>query len=225
MSSQSLTLVCFAVKEEAKFFKPLARAQSDVQILLTGMGSANAEKTLQSFLTKKLPRLVVSAGFAGGLKPGLSTGTVLFEIQGDKPAFRTALAAAGAVPATFHFAQRVATLSSEKRRLRESTGADAVEMESYVISRICADRQVPSVTVRVVLDTLEEDLPLDFNQLLTPDHRLDGRKLAIALLRSPGKIRSLLRLQKQSDLCAQRLAQVLAQVFLKNLQAARAPVL
>lgn len=216
MPPHSFTLVCFAVKEEAKFFTPLVRARSDVQTLLTGMGSANAAKALHTFLGQNFPSLAISAGFAGGLKPGLSAGTVLFETQAGNPALHAALASAGARPARFAFAQRVATRSAEKQRLGESTGADAVEMESHVISRICHERQVPCVTVRVVLDRLEEDLPLDFNQLMTSEQRLDGGKLAITLLRSPGKIRSLLRLRKQSDFCAQCLAQVLTQVLLRN---------
>src|SRR5262249_44359975 len=152
MPTQSFTLVCFAVKEEAKFFKPLARARSDIQILLTGMGPANAEEALHSFFAQNLPSLVVTAGFTRGLKPGLSRGTVLVETHADNAALHTALAEAGALSAKFHFARRVATLSSEKQHLRQSSGADAVEMESHVISRICDGRQVPCVTVRVVLD-------------------------------------------------------------------------
>jgi len=216
MSDPPITLFCFAVKEEAKFFKPLVLARSDIRILLTGMGSNNAQRALRATFANYLPTRVISAGLAGGLKPGLSTGTVLFDIKGDNIALHTALIAAGALPARFHFADHVATLSSEKQRLRETTGADAVEMESQAISQICAERKVASLTVRVVLDPVQEDLPLDFNQLMTSDLRLDSAKLAISLLKDPLKVLELLRLRKQTNLAAKRLAQVLAQVFLKD---------
>jgi hypothetical protein len=45
---------------------------------------------------------------------------------------------------------------------------------------------------------------------MTPDMKLDGRKLALTILQSPGKIPALLRLQKQTKFVAQKLADVLA---------------
>jgi adenosylhomocysteine nucleosidase len=215
MNPAALTLVAFAVKEEAKFFKPLASTRSNVEILLTGMGSPNAEKALRGFLKNRRPGLVVSAGFAGGLKPGLASGTVLFSNPEDEGLAR-ALAAAGSQSARFHFARRVATQAQEKKRLYEQTEADAVEMESQTIGAVCREHGIPSVTVRVVLDTVDEDLPLDFNQLLTPDERMDMGKLALALVKRPGKIPSLLRLREQSDTAAKRLAEVLGRVWLQG---------
>ena len=52
--------------------------------------------------------------------------------------------------------------------------------------------------MRVILDTANEDLPLDFNQLMTADQKMSYGKLALALVKSPGKVGALLRLQKQS---------------------------
>lgn len=211
-----LTLVCFAVKEEAKFFKPLADGQPNIQTLLTGMGSHNAAKALQKQLANSPPGLVVSSGFAGGLKPGLATGSILFSNPGNI-AIEKALLKTGAEPARFCFSERIVTLAQDKKRLHEKTGAAAVEMESQIIAGLCQERQIPCVTVRVVLDTAEEDLPLDFNRLLTEDERMDFGKLAMALLTRPGKIPALWRLGKRSDQAARRLAGALKEVFLKEI--------
>jgi adenosylhomocysteine nucleosidase len=207
------TLVCFAVKQEAAAFIRLARNRKDIQVLITGMGARNAETSVRRTLDSARPRRVVTAGFAGGLRPGLQGGTVVFAAEGQSELNR-ALQAAGAEPARFHFVERVASTVAEKRRLREQTGADAVEMESKVICAICREQGIPSATVRVILDPSNEDLPLDFNELMTSDQNLDGRKLARAVLESPGKIRGLVRLQNQSKAAARKLAEVLKQTLL-----------
>ena len=204
-------LVCFAVKEEARPFQKLVSGRGDVEVLIVGMGKRNAEGAIRAALAKERPGLVLTCGFAGGLRPGLTTGTVVFVCDAGAGLNETLLQA-GAQPARFHCAERVAATAAEKQALREVTTADAVEMESGYICGVCREQGVACATVRVVLDTAEQDLPLDFNRLMTPDLRLDSSKLALALLKSPGKVSALRRLQRQSKDAADKLAQVLAQV-------------
>jgi len=208
--------VCFAVKEEAKAFRDAAAALPQVRVLLTGMGRHNAERAMRAALDKESPRLVVSSGFAGGLNPDLNHGAVVFSTESDA-ALQAALQRAGAKPARFHCAEQVASSAEQKKALRAATGADAVEMESEAIAKLCRERAVPCATIRVILDTANEDLPLNFNQLMTPDQRLAPGKLALALARAPGKIPALLRLQRQSAAAAERLAEVL-QRFLSEVE-------
>ena len=207
MPPSPFTLFCFAVKEEAAPFKNASASRPDIQILLTGMGQRNAEKSIGAKLSNEKPTLVLTAGFAGALNPDLSLGTVLFSC--DEAHLQPRLLAAGALPARFHCANRVASTATEKRQLLETTHADAVEMESQIISNICREHQIPCATIRVILDTASEDLPLDFNFLMTADQEMDYRKLAFSLAKSPSKIAALLRLQKQSKAAAESLASVL----------------
>ena len=200
-------LVCFAVPAEARFF-----TARDVRTLITGIGRKSAEAALRKALASVQPSLVLSCGFAGGLNPELPAGAVVFDAD-QAAGLEDGLTKAGAHPARFHCVDRVATTVAEKRRLRDATGADAVEMESAVLRALCRERHLPSATVRAISDTASEDLPLDFNALMTPRQKLSYVRLAGALVAAPGKIAALRRLQRQTTLAAKNLARVLAEVI------------
>lgn len=215
-------LVCFALKEEAAPFHRVAARHPGVVTLIVGIGRANAEKSVRHFLAGGVqpPELVLTCGFAGGLNPDLKLGAVVFEIELSEPQLpsansqlRAKLLAAGAKPAKFFCADTIATTVAEKKLLREQTGADAVEMESAAIHAVCAEKNLPCATVRVVSDTAHEDLPLDFNALAKADKSLDFGKLFFAIAKSPGKIPQLMQLQKKTKFAAERLADVLAKIL------------
>jgi adenosylhomocysteine nucleosidase len=210
------TLICFALKEEAGPFRKFAAEKADVSVLIVGIGRQNAERSIRQHLAMQTPELVMTCGFAGGLNPDLKLGDVIFELskQSGPPyvGCDKDLMAAGAKPVKFLCADRIATTVAEKEKLRNETGADAVEMESGAIHAVCRERGVGCVTVRVISDTANEDLPLDFNALARPDQSLDFGKLAWAIARSPGKIGALMELQKKTSFAARQLAAVLDRI-------------
>ncbi len=225
------TLICFALREEAAPFRKLAAGRADFSILIVGIGRQNAEKSVRDFLATQAPERVLTCGFAGGLNPDLKLGEVVFEMlpgscRSDEAPTKTRnifepthagcyeqLIAAGAKPATFFCADRIATTVAEKKALRVQTGADVVEMESAAIHAVCRERGLPCITVRVISDMANEDLPLDFNALAKPDKSLDFGNLAWAIAKSPGKIPQLMALQKKTQFAAEQLASVLEKII------------
>lgn len=202
-------LVCFAVKEEAKFFA-LAAVRSGIscQTWITGMGRKNAAEGIRQAVAAVKPERVITAGFAGGLNPKFKCGTVLYDQDFDA-GVGPELEDLGAIPAKFYCHKRVAITAEEKRQLWSFSGADAVEMESSVIRTICREYHIPSATVRVISDDATQDLPLDFNALMTSEERINYLKLAWMVLSRPSRIPKLIDFQQQTLAAARRLGAVL----------------
>ena len=182
------------------------------RMMVSGMGQGRALAACRVALEHAEPEWVLTCGFAGGLNPSLALGDIIHD---SDPWFPLSLEAPTLVsrPAVFHCSPRIAVSQSEKARLRAETSSDVVEMESGVIRDLCRARGVPAATLRVVSDVAGEDLPLDFNALLTPSHDLHPGRMATALLRSPWKVVSLLRFQRRVGWAARRLAQAVALVL------------
>lgn len=201
-------LVTFAVKEEMKFFP----GGPGIRRYITGMGRDNAEAAIAAALEEIHPKLVLTCGFAGGLNPILKSNEIVFSADDGSPIYDS-LKQAGATPVTFFCARRVAITSEEKQRLWRGMGSDAVEMESESIRDYCRERDIPSATVRVISDTAHEDLPLDFNTLLSPAQKIHYGKLTWALVRAPFKLAELLAFQQKTVDAAKSLGEFLTKAL------------
>jgi nucleoside phosphorylase len=201
-------LVTFAVKEEMKFFP----GALGIRRYITGMGRDNADDAIAAAVAQIRPRLVLTCGFAGGLNPVLKSNEIVFSAEEGTPLHDT-LKQAGATPVSFFCARRVAITSEEKQRLWRGMGADAVEMESESIREYCRDRNIPAATLRVISDTALEDLPLDFNTLMSPAQKIHYGKLTWALVRAPFKLAELLAFQQKTIDAAKSLGEFLNKVI------------
>jgi len=213
-------LVCFAVKEEAKFFSPLrevrvakgareqVRMRAFCQVWITGMGRTNAARGIREAIAKVKPDRIITAGFAGGLNPKLKVGDILYDEDFDA-GLGSQLEDLGAISAKFCCHKRVAITAEEKFALWQETSADAVEMESSVIRTICKEFRIPSATVRVISDDAHQDLPLDFNALMTSEDKINYPKLIWTVLSRPSRIPKLMEFQRQTIAASQKLGSVL----------------
>lgn len=231
MSRVSRTFFLFAVVHEARpFVKRLSALDPSVrripplsgstdpawkcragEIHVGGMGQSNAAAVMEHLKPGRSDR-VLTCGFAGGLNATLATGDVVFDVDPELEEIGRILEDGGGRRVRFHCDSRVATTPAEKAVLRGGTGADAVEMESGVIRRLCRDRGVSSATVRVISDAAHESLPLDFNALMTPRMTMHYGKLAGTLASRPWVIPRLMRFQKHLGAASGALAESLVRL-------------
>jgi nucleoside phosphorylase len=202
------TLVCFAVEQEAAAFRKRLADSPHVHVIVTGMGRRNAQRAVTAALDGVSH--VITSGFAGALDPALQIGDVLYQTSDREMAAK--LQHAGARAGTFHCSEFIAVTAASKAALFASSKAHAVEMESEGIRQVCNGHHIPCTTVRAISDTAGEDLPLDFNRLVTSDQALSGWKLAVAILAAPHKIPALARLGRNSSRAAARLSDVLCRI-------------
>jgi adenosylhomocysteine nucleosidase len=210
-AAPSPVLITFAVPEEAQPLRALLPDTWPVTVLLTGVGAEAACRTVSPALTRIRPALVLTSGFAGGLKPELRSGDVVYETTGA-PGLQPRLEALG-TPVTFLTVRRVVSTVADKQELRRATGADAIEMESTAIRSLCLEAGVPCATVRVISDAANEGLPLDFNRCLTPAGRLIPGRILMECARHPAAIPALIRLRSVTRQAARCLASALRQVL------------
>lgn len=213
--SQPTWLICFAVKEEAAPFRRVAGSHpEEVRTLITGMGWRNAENSFRTAIAENRPDRVITSGFAGGVNPELPSGMLVYSDKSTLP-----FPSPGATrvrPARFHCVERIAVTAMEKQQIRAATGAEVIEMESGVIERTCLEFGIPCLTLRVILDAAGEDLPLNFNALLNEQDAVDPVKLAMALVRNPGRVPALIQFQKRVKSCAETLGRTLNTIVVGN---------
>ena len=96
----------------------------------------------------------------------------------------------------------------EKLALFAQTRAGAADMESHVIARAASAAGVPFVVLRVVSDPSNRTLPHAAVVGVTEDGRIDGRAVAVALLRSPWECFDMMTLALDGAQAMRRLRRV-----------------
>jgi adenosylhomocysteine nucleosidase len=143
---------------------------------------------------------LVSFGLAGGLDPALRPGTVIVPcrvILGgvSYPADPyLARRLGGATPHVLLAAAEVAARPATRRRLRETTGAAALDLESGAVARAASARGVPFAVLRAICDPAERCLPPAALAALDPHGGIAAWRVLASLTAHPGQLPALLRL-------------------------------
>ena len=105
---------------------------------------------------------------------------------------------------SFYSADRVIGLATEKRELGRL--ADAVEMESGEVLYEAAAFGAKGIAIRGISDAADQDLPLDFNRVMTSTGEVSIPRVLGEMVRHPLSTAALVRFATQSRAAAEKLA-------------------
>jgi len=154
-----------------------------IEVVAVGIGAAHLPARLEG----AAPALVVSAGACGALAPELAVGALVVPETVLAPdGRRRATAAAGGLRrhGTLVTTDRVLEDAAAKSRLWLSTGALAVDMESWAILDWAAARGAPGTVVRGVGDPAGRGVPADLARVVH-DGRVRPMRAVSAMLARP----------------------------------------
>ena len=189
-------LVVTGMKREA------ALAKGEGVVTLCSGADAASLRTALGKLGETRFSAVVSFGLAGGLDYDLRSGDVVVAdaalAEGRRhethPRLTRLLAegvatvAGKAVPGALLGVDQPAMDADAKRRLRESSQAVAVDMESHIAAEFAAARRIPFAVVRAISDPAARALPPLAAKAITPAGEVDLSYIAREILRDPKQI-------------------------------------
>ena len=131
--------------------------EDDVVVVCGGIGPEAARRAAEAVIAIYSPRLVYSVGFCGALEPGLKAGDVILPAQviDARDGSRVNLAEGKGVLVSFSAVADPA----QKAKLKESFGAQAVDMEAAAVARAAQARGVEFAAVKAVSDEFHFEFP------------------------------------------------------------------
>jgi len=182
---------------------------SNYVLVESGIGAGNALQATDNLFSIFGPGRIFSAGFTGALDPQLVRHAIYWPtriITGDDAIHLPD----GKHPKTLLTVDHVVDTRDEKRLLREATGADLVDMESYIIARYCREKRITFQSVRIVFDLANEELPKEVCRLTAPQQRQSLVRqfgaLTRAFFKRPSCVWELYQLKERSLVAADLLA-------------------
>jgi purine-nucleoside phosphorylase len=169
---------------------------------------------MEVLLRREEFQFVISAGFAGALEKELRIGDLLVSENYSSPQLlrsaQPALSGDGIFQRKLLTVPEVIESNDERAQLARKTGAAAVDMETEFIAEICADHQLPMLSLRAISDTPSEPFPAPAQVLIDLEkQRTDFLRLAFYLMKHPGAFARLNAFRERVSVARKALARTL----------------
>jgi adenosylhomocysteine nucleosidase len=147
-----------------------------VVVVESGVGQTKAKEATEVLFDVFQPKRILSAGYAGGLSERLKRFNVCLpeivirESDGKKislsqpvPEIIQETVSEKLILLTTDF---VVHSEKQKQVLGKKNNAELVDMETFAVAEVCRNRRIPFLAVRIILDTVQEQLPQDIQRIL-----------------------------------------------------------
>jgi adenosylhomocysteine nucleosidase len=176
-------------------------------VVYSGAGHVNAKSASELLVAKGANRLIswgCAAALSESLKPGdliladelIDAGNVVMAASADWLAYAKNSLAKFVVIQSGRLAESTSIVSSskEKKQLHAITGAIALDMESVAVARVAKQHTLPFLTIRVIADPVNMNLPRAINYSLNEQGEMVLRKLLLFLFLHPAELPGLIKL-------------------------------
>ena len=154
----------------------------DVVVVCGGIGAEAARRAAEAVIVLYQPGIIYSAGYAGGLDPAIRIGQVMRParvIQVGDGSSASIAGGEGVLVTTASVAS-----PAQKRKLRESFAAQAVDMEASAVARAAEARGIEFAVIKAISDELEFELP-DPDRFVDPEGRFLEMRFALFVALRP----------------------------------------
>ncbi len=191
-----------------------------VTVIASGVGKAAAHRGAELLSAGHRPRMLISAGFAGALDPGLARNSLILPHEVcDQEGELIRIPLESAIPPGFESTRgrlltvdRVVSRAAEKAELRSAHQAELIDMETSAVARFAAERSLRFVSVRIVSDTAEEELPPEVARMLSRSGSYQVGQAIRAIWQRPSAAKDFWSLHSRALESADRLARGLARI-------------
>jgi len=196
-----------------------------VALIETGVGGELAATAVSDVIALHHPQWVISAGFAGALDADLRRGHILMAdevVDASGRQLNVGLhvdrSAAESTP-SLHIGRLVTVdhlIRTRNERLQLATEHEALacDMETMAVAQVCQQERVRFLSVRIISDALDDELPREIERLL--DQKSMAAKLGAAtgaIFNRPSSIKDMWKLKEDAIKAADRLGRFLAGVL------------
>lgn len=167
--------------------------ENDRAVLVCGgIGATAARRTCEAVIELYQPRLVISAGFAGALDPGLEAGRVLTPrlVIDARDGSRTEVSSCKGLLVSF---DAVAD-AKQKLKLGKAYRADAVDMEAAAVACGASAHGIPFVAVKAISDEAGFEM-LSLDKFIACDGQFQAGRFAMFAAVRPWLWPGVIRLQ------------------------------
>lgn len=192
-----------------------------VVLVQSGTGGHRAARATEALIQGHRPAWVISAGFAGGLDARLRRHDILMaDSLVNTEEVRLAIdlkvdpenlsGTPGVHVGRLLSTDQVVRAPDEKRSLGEKYQALAVDLESFSAAQVCRDRQTRFLAIRIITDTVDEELLPEVRRLSRQKTHLRRLGSAVGTIwNRPSSLKDMFQLKENALVGSDRLAKFL----------------